>query len=155
MCPDLKCQSGVCKECADKMMKHDMVLIKPPEREEINDGDILGIDKCDNDTESSGSNDGSGIECDYIIEDIDLISTQDEDDIGDFVVLGEEDDIPREDIFPEYFPMTVAGDEPFQIDAEICVNKHVNGHVIMNQCGSLLNRNDRDIIGHQSQKYFA
>ena len=30
----------------------------------------------------------------------------------------------------------------------------VNGHVIMNQCGSLLNRNEKDIIGYLHQKHF-
>ena len=136
------------------MTRDDMILINPPECERCTDSDIFVGNHCGNESYSSDSNSDDVSGCDEVGDDIDLFAPQDDDDIGDFVILGEEDDIPRNDIFPEYFPTTLAGDEPFQIDADICVNKHVNEHVIMNQCGSLLNRNDRDISGFRSQKYF-
>ena len=52
------------------------------------------------------------------------------------------------------FPTALSGDKDFLVEEDIPKGQYVSGHVIMNQCGSLLNRNDRDIIGYHSQKYF-
>ena len=83
-----------------------------------------------------------------------IIIPTENDDIEDFVVSGVNDDIPDEDIDPEYFPTTLAGDKAFLVEEDIPKGQYVSDHVVMNQCGSLLNRNDRDIIGYRSQKYF-
>ena len=76
------------------------------------------------------------------------------DDINDFVIDGGVDEIPIDDIDSEYFPTTLAGNTAYIVEEDTPKFHYVSGHVIMNQCGSLLNRNDRDIIGYRSQKIF-
>ena len=76
------------------------------------------------------------------------------DDINDFVIFGGDDDIPQDEVVPEYFPTSLAGNTPFSVQEDTDLYHSVSGHVIMNQCGSLLNRNDKEIIGYRSQKYF-
>ena len=51
-------------------------------------------------------------------------------------------------------PTTNAGEYAFQIELEETIGKHISGHVLMNQCGSLLTRNNHPIIGFSNQKNF-
>ena len=52
------------------------------------------------------------------------------------------------------FPTTNAGYNAFIVDYMSPNNDYVNGHVIINQCGSLLNRQEQTIVGYRYQKYF-
>ena len=76
------------------------------------------------------------------------------DNINDYFHLVDDDEIPPEEVVPEDIPTTLAGDIPFNVDETVPRVMKVSGHVIMNQCGSLLNRNERDITGYRSQKHF-
>ena len=73
----------------------------------------------------------------------DLLNPQEEDNINDFVIHGGDDDIPLEEVNPEFFATTLAGNLPFQVEDDTTIYNHVQGHVIMNQCGSLININDK------------
>ena len=73
------------------------------------------------------------------------------DDMNDYVLLGDGDEIPSEEVIPEVIPSTLAGDIAFVVEEDIPKGMKVSGHVIMNQCGSLLNRNEKDITGYRHQ----
>lgn len=88
------------------------------------------------------------------MEEGDLLRPAENDDIDDFFVIGGDDDIPTETFEPEYFTTAMAGDQPYLVREDVPKGQYVIGHVIMNQCGSLLNHNYRDIIGCRSQNYF-
>ena len=51
-------------------------------------------------------------------------------------------------------PYTNAGEYAFQIEEEIPKGKFISGHVILNQCGSLLTRAKHRITGFSMQKNF-
>lgn len=167
-CPDLRCKCGLCKKCYQQAIQDSNEFVQPPMipcndiqyvsdtesmdscashlsdiemesiTEECNLDEYLGIDMNGNPTSELGANN---------------IETED-DGINDFVVLGGDDDIPSDNVVSEFFPTTVSGDKAYLVEDDSNKEDYVNGHVIMNQCGALLNRNDRDIIGYSSQKYF-
>ena len=83
-----------------------------------------------------------------------LLHPEEEDNIDDFVVVPDDDDIPSDEVFPEYFPTTYAGDRAYVVKEDVQHGQYVSGHVIMNQCGSLLNREHKGIIGSKYQKYY-
>ena len=60
----------------------------------------------------------------------------------------------EEDIIPESLPTTDTGDYAYTIEEELPKGTSVNGHVILNQCGSILLRKDSTIEGYKYQKHF-
>ena len=155
-CPDLHCNCGICKKCEGNMTLSGDIFISP-------NNNIIQIDEDvgDTETDSTGDTDLQSVDSanelggtDDHPDSVELGMDQEPDNINDFVIFGGNDDIPQEEVFPEFFPTTLAGDEPFQVIEDVNKYHYVNGHVIMNQCGSLLNRNDKEIIGYRSQKYF-
>ena len=83
-----------------------------------------------------------------------MLLPMDDDDIDEDFVIGGIDDIPNDEVVEEYFPSTLAGEEGYVVEEVIPKGQYVSGHVILNQCGSLLNRNDKEIVGYKAQKYF-
>ena len=166
-CPDLHCNSGMCKKCEGKIPLSGNIFISPHDNliqlDEGFEGSTLSDDGASCETASNSTGDMDLQSVDSVIE---LVDTEDHpdsgelgidpehDNINDFVIFGGDDDIPQEEVDPEFFPTTLAGNEPFQVIEDVNKYHYVNGHVIMNQCGSLLNRNDKEIIGYRSQKYF-
>jgi hypothetical protein len=123
-----------------------VVYINPPdvtpedENVLVDDEDLVDDESCDNVAD---------------INDLDdLLAPMEHDDIDDYVILGGDIDITPEEVHPKDIPTTLAGDKPFVIEEEIPRGMKVSGQVIMNQCGSLLNRNEKDITGYRSQKHF-
>ena len=166
-CPDLHCNSGICKKCEGKMSMSGNIFISPNDNiiqidEDVEDSTGSDNDeRCETETDSTGDTDLQSVDSanelggtDDHPDSVELGMDQEPDNINDFVIFGGNDDIPQEEVFPEFFPTTLAGDEPFQVIEDVNKYHYVNGHVIMNQCGSLLNRNDKEIIGYRSQKYF-
>ena len=95
------------------------------------------------------------------------------DNLDDFVTSNEiDDDNDNEDNDPnniswfgrndetetndpaDAIPTTHAGKFAFEIEEEIQKGQYVSGHVIMNQCGSLLTRKNNRMNGYNSQKNF-
>ena len=83
----------------------------------------------------------------------DLFIPTEDDDFNDFVMDGGDDVIPLENVEPELFPTAIAGNHLFIIEEDTPKGDYVSVYIIMNQCGSLLNHNERDIIGYRSQKH--
>ena len=63
-------------------------------------------------------------------------------------------EINEEDIIPESLPITDTGDYACTIEEELPKGTSVNGHVILNQCGSILSSKDITIEGYKYQKHF-
>ena len=107
---------------------------------------------------------GNDSECDVSFCDTDGISNADDiisllkpmedEHIDDLLMVSNDPDIPDEEMLTEDFPTTVSGDVEYKVIEDIPKGHYVSGHVIMNQCGSLLNRNDKEITGYRSQKSF-
>lgn len=166
-CPDLTCKSGLCRKCYDHAVGDNLVFIRPPTVDDgngISDADGFTSDCGDSNTssysiepewlEDSEELQGCQVEAEDTAGEQGIIMPIENDDIDDFVVTGGNDDIPGDIVDPGYFPTALAGDKEFLVEEDIPKGRYVSGYVIMNQCGSLLNRNDRDIIGYLSQKYF-
>ena len=83
------------------------------------------------------------------------------DDFGDFLITTDDANLmcgDDHDFFTndESMPTTNAGETAFSIrDAnEYTKPNRVSGHVILNQCGSLLSRKDHEINGSSKHKFF-
>ena len=83
-----------------------------------------------------------------------LLAPLENDSLNDCVLLGEDDAMPLDDVVSEVFPSTLAGDTAFRVEEDIPKGMKVSGHVIMNQCGCLLSRKEKDIICYKYQKHF-
>ena len=82
-----------------------------------------------------------------------------DDDFGDFLVTAEEPDSYHEenhDFFPpDTIPTTDTGEKAQRIiESDGWKQNKVSGHVILNQCGSLLSRRNHDINGSSKHKFF-
>ena len=159
-CPTFGCKTGLCKRCYQHPVGDDMVYIDPPSvdvedensdsrslsrdisssTDEVHDDVVMDNDSCENVDEWNDFND--------------LLAPMEHDDINDYVLLGNDDDILPTEIVPEDIPSTLAGDIPFVVEEDTPKGMKVSGHVIMNQCGSLLNRMENDITGFRYQKHF-
>ena len=160
VCPDLKCKYGMCKGCYQLAVDQEHEFVDPPRisSNPLSGGGIItsidsypAIVSDDSSTEDSVStriNEHPSSEFD------DLIVPTEDDDFNDFVMDGGDDVIPLENVEPELFPTDIVGNHPFIIEEDTPKGDYVSGHIIMNQCGSLLNRKERDIIGYRSQKHF-
>ena len=120
--PDLKCKSGLCRKCYGDAVGDDLVFIRPPimGNDNVNSyADGFNSD-CDDSNTSSRCIDESSD--DELLEDIEeiqscesetggidnepgIIIPTENDNIEDFIVTGGNDDIPDENIDPEYFPL--------------------------------------------------
>ena len=67
--------------------------------------------------------------------------------------FGRNDEIETNDP-ADAIPTTHAGEFGFEIEEEIEKERYVSSHVIMNQCGSLLNRKNNQMNGYNTQKNF-
>ena len=154
------CKSGLCKRCYQQPDDDDVVYINPPDVDL--DDDTSHSTSLSNDiSESTDDQSEHDIMDEESCENVDelndfnhLLIPMEHDNIDDYVLIGDDNEIPPEEIVPEDIPSTLAGDIPFLVEEDIPIGMKVSGHVIMNQCGSLLNRNERDITGYRSQKHF-
>lgn len=81
-----------------------------------------------------------------------------DDNFDDFVINSpdnnDNDDYSLENTY-EGIPTTNSGDNSFIVDGVCHRNYYVNGHVIMNQCGSLLNHQEKNHCGIQISEFFS
>ena len=116
-CPDLKCNSGLCRQCYDVAVGDDLVFIRPPSMGDNNgnsDDDVFSSVCDDINTSSRCSEDSLELEwledteavqspengTEDILGEQGIIIPTENDDIEDFVVSGGNNDIPGEDIDP-------------------------------------------------------
>ena len=95
----------------------------------------------------------------YQVEDILNDEDDFDDNFEDFVVSAEEPDSYHEEsheFFPtDTIPTTDTGERAqIIIESETSNQNRVSGHVILNQCGSLLSRRNHDIKGSSKHKFF-
>ena len=147
-CPYLSCTSGICKKCFKKLTSDEIQFIQPPVRniQHVTSDEQSQTSESDDSDEHADDSDEENY--------IDPVVPREIDDINDFVIDGGVDEIPSDEVVSEYFPTTLAGNVGYFVEEDTPKFNYVSGHVIMNQCGSLLNHNDREIIGYRSQKFF-
>ena len=126
-CPDMKCKSGLCRKCYDQAVGNDLVFIRPPTIGDDNgniDEDVVSSNCDDSNTSSRCSEDSlehewvedsevvpsHEFEVEEIVNEQGILIPNENDDIEDFVVSGGNDEIPNENIDPEYFPTALTGD---------------------------------------------
>ena len=76
------------------------------------------------------------------------------DEIDEFVTRSDMAEMNEEDIIPESLPTTDTGDYAYTIEEELPKGTSVNGHIILNQCGSILSRKYSTVEGYKYQKHF-
>ncbi len=119
VCPELRCNCGICKVCYESYMERDRELIDPPTSSDVNRNSSTLILPEDNDVishmsslhSSNSSVDESGSDTEnHITEYEDMVLPMDDDDIDDDFVIGGIDDIPNDEVIEEYSPSTLAGE---------------------------------------------
>ena len=78
----------------------------------------------------------------------------DDDQFDDFIVTVDDPDVFYDGIDVDELPTTDSGDCAFAIEEVIPDGQRVSGHVLLNQCGSLLDRKSHCINGSKHQKHF-
>ena len=70
------------------------------------------------------------------------------------ILCADDPDVFYDGIDVDEIPATDSGDCAYAIEEVIPEGLHVSGHVILNQCGSLLDRKSHCINGSKQQKHF-
>ena len=159
-CPDIQCLCGLCKKCYKKLISQYQIsnqnifcqnptATDPPQIER----NMEALDEYENEISNEFESDNDSCVTNNELIDM-LLQPFEDDDLDNFVTVGEDTDIITENIEYDELPTTTAGDVAFTVHEERPKGQYVSGHVIMNQCGSLLNRNEKQISGYRSQKQF-
>ena len=82
---------------------------------------------------------------------VDEITT---DEIEEFVTSADMVEYNEEDIITDNMPTTDSGEYAYTIEDDSPKGSNINGHVILNQCSSILSRKDSTIEGYKYQKNF-
>ena len=117
------------------------------------------------------SSDGSGNGSNLSYDESSFVENDESDD--DSFVLDEEEKISLDNMLVHYIdeyedvlededekdnncvmPSTNSGDIAFNVEDKFNSFQNVDGHVILNQCGSLLSRKDSHLHGYRTQKHF-
>ena len=160
-CPHLNCTAQICKQCFNKCKKNIDNFISPinvstmqtNNTENVNEKEEQEFEDIDDENslqlkieESQNINilGEMNLDDDDTCFDEIIISTNNYLETGDNEILDEID-----------IPTTEPGNIALNIEKEFNDNKdYIDGHVILNQCGSLLSRPDNHIAGYRSQKHF-
>ena len=170
-CPDLTCRTCICNACfQDKSTDTIHNWFHNPTGENVDVGDVDGdedpvdVDEFDDffgEVEEASVDESSDTESVFFEDD----AGEHIDNFDDFVIRsGEADDNFLDDSGSEngddddmefYVPTTDAGELPFQIiEEEPARGKTCSGHVLMNQCGSVLTRKAHELSTSTLHKYF-
>ena len=165
-CPCLGCNCCICKQCFDRVPSNEIVEVEMHEtgnsRNDCNDNlgsedDEEGSYHQDGDDEFSDDGDdessvGSNSQNNPLHDEEPL----EEEDLDDFLTRGDLDDLGVDDCCDGgEIPTTDAGECPYEISEENRNEKlSVSGHVLLNQCGSLLTRRKHKLNGSSKHKYF-
>ena len=176
-CPNLNCNVRLCKPCSSELDPNILVHFIDPVDDDNNDAFNDNNNIADSASLSSnesliephddGSQDFSFSldeqeECFLSTrqtetltgEDIDqYVTTANEEYNDDFDDLSEIDDEDFEGQLDD-LPTTNAGEYAFEIVEDKPIGKYISGHVILNQCGSLLTRAKHRINGFSLQRNF-
>ena len=168
-CAHLSCNCCLCKSCYEDLDNDEEHFIDPST--EVNDGQ--SVESNDSDDESSSSSDNSistassfNLSDDMSVDDIlnaedfdDYVTSRTNFDFDDGyvdpdTVENEEDNLSFCDVSNQ-IPSTNAGEYAFQIEEATPILKgvHISVHTLLNQCASLLVRNNHKLIGYNTQKH--
>ena len=104
-CPDLQCKSGIWKKCVEKISFPENHFIFPPYEIVESDNTSHILNEYNNSSDEEEKSIGSDhIDNSSVISMLDLGNeiNQQSDDINDFVIFGGDDDIPQDEVVPEY-----------------------------------------------------
>ena len=77
-----------------------------------------------------------------------------DDQFDDFILCADDPDVFYDGIDVDKIPTTDSGDCAYTIEEVIPEGLHVSGHVLLNQCGSLLDRKSHCINRSKQHKHF-
>ena len=149
ICPDAKCKTGICKSCYMTFDQGSISYLSPPR---------LPTDIPDTNMENTNDIDDHSSVNDDNSEDINNESffdpIVDDDQLDDFIIKADDPDVFYDGIETDELPTTNLGDCAFAIEETLPDGQRVSGHVLLNQCGSLLDRKSHCINGSKHQKHF-
>ena len=160
--PELMCKSGLCQICYHSENYECLMFIVPPnqgmdendyssdETYSYTDSDL--IEETEDSDSISNSFYGNISDSSEHTNNDDILENE-EDGKYYFVISAGVDDDYLCDIHAENITTTIFGNKPFEVQEKLSKVHYVSGHVVMNQCGYLLNRNEVDIYGFRSQRY--
>ena len=165
-CPVLVCQCGICMKCFKDMYDGEEVhMINPPVIDDLENNSSCS--ECSTARKDSDASDftSEDLNVDELVQTsvdsggnldvIDsLVASIGNDSLDDCVLLGEDDQMPLDEVVSEDFPSTLSGNTDFIVEEDVPKGMSVSGYVIMNKCGSLLNMKDREIISYRYQTHF-
>ena len=157
-CAELNCNACLCKDCTVAISKDDIVNVDAVggvNNDEINgnnDGDILSEDNFLDSIISSEEENGvlEREDFDHVVTCADCESISDKSEDSS-VRIGN-----NNDVFVRMLniPTTNAGENALVIDDNGPQSQRVSGHVILNQCCTLLTQKQHRIEGYSGQKHF-
>ena len=145
-CPNLTCGLKICKMCFLKYPKDEKTYLSI--KFNINQEYDIFCKECkESDNESTHSQDS---ESSYDVSENDKCFEK--------VVISknylDDDSLDEDEDIVDIIPTTNIVESGITISTYQENEKYISGHVILNQCGSLLSRSDNHIISYKSQKHF-
>ena len=155
MCPKPDCNLGICHNCFKSYPKDKEVYLEQFDVSYEDSDYIPDMEK------SIGSKDSLNDSIDddslyFCYDEVNESDIMNKDTCFDELVISREEYIDN-DIFDSnednYIPSTNAGEQCMHVVNDTN-QEYIDGHVILNQCGSLLSRNDNHVNSFRSQKHF-
>ena len=165
-CPELQCNNCICQSCIDRIpLMTEQIFVNNHNDQNINNGDNENSEinsQSSNETRDFDSDCSDSDSEVFNIDENDIVDVMDRDYFDDFMINGGivDDELcgsDEEDSFGEIddMPTTSAGDLPFEVIDETPKKAvHISGHVILNQCGSVLTRKKHELKGSSLHKHF-
>ena len=163
-CPQAHCFLCICNSCFSRFGKEGTYCIGTIDEENI-------TESTESDEALTVSSDGSSNGSNLSYDESSFVENDESDD--DLFVLDEEEKISLDNMLVHYIdeyedvlededekdnncvmPSTNSGDIAFNVEDKFNSFQNVDGHVILNQCGSLLSRKDSHLHGYRTQKHF-
>ena len=162
VCPCYECTVGLCKDCLHlQEARADRTPVYVEERTEVLDANhdvatVVGEDDessslvSDHEHERGEHLADNEEEEKELVDYIDYLFTGGEEELHDLDMSNERDELKLDEVEP-ILPRTIAGRRPAYFRT---LDGHVPGHVILNQCGSLLVRTRSQLRGTIFQRNF-
>lgn len=159
-CPSMLCTVKICKTCFHKQYSRNKKTYVSVGNNSCNEQMLCAF--CDSESESVSSSIKKEVEEESVALMLDDLDVEENETCFDKLVipnnnyLDDDEDSNDDNSDNEDFviPTTNIGENGITIGTYEDDNKYISGHVILNQCGSLLSRTDNHIKSYKSQKHF-